>query len=383
MKLYNLYLTKKIVGYFAVIVSTLVLLIWFSKAVSFIRFITDKGIKFSDFLNLFLLILPWLMLIIIPISLFIAVLTAYNQMSNHNELTILKNSGLNKSKLSRSALWVAVFCCLLCYFISFFLMPFANKKLHSIRDDFEHNYANLMITPGIFENLNGLTIYVKTRDSSSNLSGILIYDNRGTDNATIITAKSGTINQDDASVLLYLNNGTAQRFNRQASKSDILNFDSYVVNLSDNSKQNVGFRWKAQERYINELINPNDPASPEDLIKYQVELHQRIVYPLFSLILTLIATASVLSGKFSRHGNLRHNIIAIVAAIMFIISIMTGYNLIEKSPKFIPLLYADLVSFFIVGRLFLESSPSRSIWPSFWARKTKVTIKDVPLQNAH
>lgn len=354
MKLYNLYLTRKIIGYFVVIVTTLVLLIWFNKAMSFVEFITEKGVTLRDFLNLFLLILPWLLLMIIPVALFIAILTAYSQMNNHNEITTLKNAGLDKISLARPAINIALLFCVICYCISFFVMPYANKKLRSIKSNFRVNYASLIISPGIFENLNSLTIYVKDRDESGNLSGIFIYDNRNPEYANTITAESGTMHQDE-NILLYLNRGNAQRFNYQTTKTDILNFDSYVFNLSDNNQQDPSFKWKAQEMYIDELLHPPADSSEKELQTYRVELHQRITYPLFSITLALIATASILSGKFSRYGNLRHNIVAFVFAAFFVVSIMSGYSVIERYKDLVPLVYVDLLIFILISWYFLKS----------------------------
>jgi lipopolysaccharide export system permease protein len=279
-----------------------------------------------------------------------AVLVAYNQMINHNEITILKNAGLDKLKLAKPAIYISSICCIICFLISFFLMPYSNKKLRSIRSDFQNNYANLLISPGIFEQLRSLTIYVKTKDNSNHLSGILIYDSRNPDYSTTITSKTGTINEENNLVLLYLKEGTVQRFSYKSKKSDILHFDSYVVNLSDNSNETtIGLKWKASERYINELLNPTDKVSAKDLAEYYVELHQRITYPLLSLVLTLIACAFVLDGKFNRYGNLSHNLKAVFAAAGFVGLMMVSYNLISRKPQFVILLYLIILLFIIIS----------------------------------
>ncbi len=279
-------------------------------------------------------------------------------MLSHNEIIVLKNSGLNKLDLARPAIMVAGFCFLICLFISLFLMPYGNKKLRTTKRDFEQNYANLLISQGIFENLNSLTIYVKTRNSANELSGILIYDNRSAVSSTTITATSGVLSQDNSAVLLYLTNGTAQRFNHYTKKSDILNFDSYVINLKDNNNVQTSRAWKASERYIGELLKPEKNATDDDLAKYYVELHQRITYPFLSIVLTMIACAFILSGKFQRHGNVIHNVKAVATATVFVAILMFGYDLIEQSAKFTGVIYANLVVFMFLSFLLLKSKRS-------------------------
>jgi lipopolysaccharide export system permease protein len=338
-----------------VVLGVLILLIWFSKAISLIRFITESGVSIIDFLNLFILILPQLLLIIAPISLFIAVLVSYNQMISHNEIVILKNAGLDRLTLAKPAILLATICCLICFLISFFVMPYANKKLRTIRMDFQNNYANLLISPGIFENLNSLTIYAKNRDEKNQLTGVLIYDNRDPEYSTTITSELGKINQSGSAILLYLTNGTAQRFAHQTKKSDILHFDSYVINLKDSNQGEILLKWKANERYIDELLYPQSDSTPRDLREYLIEIHQRITYPLLSIVFTFIACAFILSGKFKRHGNFIHNIKAIGVAIIFVGILMGGYNVVEKSPNLAPLLYLNILFFMVMSFFMLKS----------------------------
>jgi len=354
LKLYNRYLASKVAGYFLVIATILICLVWFSKAVTFIKFITEKGIKLSDFFYLFVLVLPWLMMLIIPISLFIAILISYGRMNVSNEITILKNSGISKFLLSRPIIWVGISCSLFCYLISIYFMPLANKKLRLAKNNFQDNYENIVISSGIFETLNNLTIYVKDRNYENELFGVLIYDSRNAEYALTITSKYGKLDK-SKTILLHLSDGTVQKYNFATRKSEILKFDQYVVNLTDNEEKSMDFRWKAQERYIWELLNPNDGSSEDDLREYRAEIHKRLTYPLFSIVLSLIAAAFILKGQFRRKSGLGNELQAILTGILFIISVMTIYDAIEKNQKLIILLYGDLLIFTIFSISLLKT----------------------------
>jgi len=278
-------------------------------------------------------------------------------MLSHNEIVILKNAGLDNLQLARPAVTLALICCLICYFVSFFLMPFANKKLRTARTDFNQNYINLVISPGIFESLNRLTIYVRSRDENNKLSGILIYDGRNPEYYSTVTAKNGILNQGEQSdglILLYLMEGTIEKSDRKTHKNDIIHFDSYVVNLSDNNRPAGDYTWKASERYIGELLHPDAKASDRELGSYYVELHQRITYPLLSLILVLIATATILNNKFSRSGNLSHSLKASLFAATFVVLFMFSYHLIEYSRKLTPIAYLNLLIFVMLSFYYLK-----------------------------
>lgn len=333
--------------------SLLVILIWFSRTIAFVRYITENGVELQQFSMLFVLILPWLLLFIIPISLFISVLLIYNRLLLNNEITILKNSGLTKLSISKSAIAVAAFFTAFCFLISFYLMPLANKQLRVARTNFENNYSNLSFSKGTFEVLKSLTIYVKDKNEQNQLFGILLHDARNLEYSTTITAKRGNLKSENGSLLLYMEDGTVQRFNYAKNKEEILSFDDYVFNLSDNNKvADRQKRWKAKERFLDELLNPNDDSSEGDILQYKIELQQRITYPLMSLVLVMIALAVILRGDLNRHGNGINIAIAVLVGISFLGVTIMMYRLLEASFSLLPLLYLHFAVFF-AGSLYM------------------------------
>lgn len=348
MKLYNRYIFSKTLLAFFGFAAIFILLIWFSRAITFVKYITDNGIELSQFFYLFVLILPWLLLFIIPISLFAAILLVYSRLIASNEITILKNAGLTKFDISKPVALIAILSSITCFYIAFYLMPYSNKELRISRTNFSNNYGNLSINPQSFENFKKLTIYAQNRDSENNLSGILLNDNYDESSLTI-TAQNGNIVVENNSALLYMKNGTVQKFNKLENKSDILHFDNYVFNLTENNKKETEKRWKAKERFLNELINPDDDSEYEDLIQYSAELHQRLTYPLLPIIFSIIALSCILRDNFNRRGNNSNVILAISLAVTFLILNISSYKIIEAKPFLSPILYFNIALFSLTG----------------------------------
>jgi lipopolysaccharide export system permease protein len=345
MKIYSHYILKKTLIAFAGLISVFVTLIWFSRAIVFVKYVTENGIKLSQFLYLFVLVLPWLLLFIIPISLLVAILLVYSQLSSDNEITILKNSGLTKLQICKPIAPLAIFSTLICFAISFFFMPYANKQLRLSKLDFRNNYSSLSFNPQTFETLNNLTIYAKNRDENNRLSGILLHDERSDQYSITITAKSGKIVSEANSALLYMENGSIQKLNYNNDKTEILNFDSYVFNLTETQKGDDSMRWKPKERYLHELLNPNDDSEESDLQKYRVEIHERFTYPLLPLVFALLGLSCILKGEFRRQGNAPNIILATILASAFLGLVILIYGLVQSSPKFTPLLYLNFILF--------------------------------------
>lgn len=353
MKKYSLYIFSRTVAVFLGLIAILISLIWFAKAISFVKFVTENGIGIDQFLSLFVLILPWLLLFIIPISLFCAILISYNKLIQSNEITVLKVAGLTKFAIAKPITLLAVICSLLSLLISCYLMPYANKKLRMERINFRNNYTNLMFNPGAFENLKNLTIYVKTSDKGK-LSGILLHDKRSESYSLTITAKSGDVVIKESSALLYMENGSVQKFNYKDNSSEILYFDNYTFNLSENQGEESAITWKARERYLNELINVKGQFSVEELQKFTAEFHRRLTYPLFSVILSIIAISSILHGQFNRRGNFSNIVRAIILATSFMIITIILYNLMEIKWYYIPILYLNFILFASFGIAMLK-----------------------------
>ena len=137
-------------------------------------FVTENGIEILDFFYLFVLILPWILIYLLPISFFIATLLSLNKLLQSNEITILKNCGLSNLKIAQPIIFFGLILTLFTYLLSFYLMPLSNKQLRISRHDIQENYTNISFTPQTFENLHQITIYTKNRDEKNNLYGILI-----------------------------------------------------------------------------------------------------------------------------------------------------------------------------------------------------------------
>lgn len=349
MKLYEKYLSQKIALTFLAIVSLLILLIWFSRAIGFIKYVTENGVALSQFFYLLILILPWLLIFITPIALFAAILLTFNRMISTNEITILKNSGLTKLKICKPIISLSFLVMIFCAILSFFLMPYANKELRTSRFNIKNNYTNLSFAPQTFETLKDLTIYARSRDEKNKLSGILLYDKRNSQYSLTITAKSGHITTEEKSAMLYMEQGTVQKFNYQTQKTEILNFDTYVFNLTENQNSNSSFNWKVSELYLHELLNPKENLDEKEINQYRSEINQRFTYPLLPIAFTFIGLSLVLYGQFNRHGNTRNTIMAICAAIAFFAITMISYRLIEVSPKLVFLPYLNFFFFLVLS----------------------------------
>lgn len=235
-------------------------------------------------------------------------------------------------------------------------MPLANKELRISRINIANNYTSLAFNPKTFETINNVTIYANDRDEKNDLHGIMLHDQRNADYSLTITAQQGHIIVEKNSALLYMENGTVQKLNYTNQKSEILSFDDYVFNLTETKEGQKTFSWKAKERYIHELLNPEEEIDNKKQLKFWVEINERMIYPLLPIIFSLISLSSILKGSFNRRGNHSNIILATILNVIFFAVLMTSLNLIEKSKLLTPLPYIVIAIFAISSALLLTSN---------------------------
>jgi lipopolysaccharide export system permease protein len=329
MQLYKKYIIKELISRFILIFTILSFLIWLGKSVSYINYITENGIKIKDFIYLIISIFPKISLAIIPISIFIATILTYGRLAKNSELIIMNNSGISEKSLISPILYFGIFLALICFFITLYLMPLANKNQKIMRVNFWKNNEIITISPKIFTNFNKLTIYVDEKNKNSEFRGILVNDSRDSSKKITITASSGALERKDQNLLLILEDGSFQVTDK---KDDIyiINFDNHTLKLNESKDSQRGIEWKSREMYIWELLNhKTSDISKKTRVNY--EIHQRITQPLMPLILALIAAISIIRKNFSRHENIMAEIKAIMYGGVFIFSTIFTYGLLKSS----------------------------------------------------
>ena len=154
--------------------------------------------------------------------------------------------------------------------------------------------------------------------------------------------------------------GTIQKYNIENNKTEILYFDKYVFNITESNKSDTGYRWKAKERYLHELLNPGEEATQRDLKRYASEVHERFTYPLFSLVFSLIALSTILHGQFKREGSSKNMIIAVLMCSIFMALSIISFSVIEATPKLVFIPYLNCLIFLLISIKMLYTKPSQA-----------------------
>lgn len=161
----------------------------------FIDQLVGKGLSMWTILELITLNLAWMLVLAVPMSVLVAVLMAFGDLSSRNEITAMKASGVSIYKMMAPILLAATVLCLLLISFNNDVLPEANHKAKTLTMDIRRKRPTFNLVAGMFsQEIQGYSMLVhKTFENSNDLEGITLYDYTNPNTNVVITAKRGTI----------------------------------------------------------------------------------------------------------------------------------------------------------------------------------------------
>jgi len=335
------YILRQLVWVTVFITGALTLAVWLSQSLRFMDYIVNRGLPVQDFLKLMAFLLPQFFGVVLPIAAFVAVLFVYNKLLNESELVVMRSSGLSQLQLARPALIMAGAVTLVVYVISLYLLPLSYREFKDLQYEIRNSYSAVLLQEGVFNSLgDGLTVYVRERTEQGDLEGILVHDTRNQEEPVTMIAKRGAIVNTDAGPRVLLVDGNRQQVDPKTGTLSMLYFDRYTVDV-EQLQASVYSRWRQpKERFLSDLF---DPGSSDADQRYRAELiaegHYRITFPLYTVAFTSIGLASILTGEFSRRGQLKR-IVGAVVAVAALQSAQLGINdVTTRNLALVPAMY--------------------------------------------
>ena len=173
--------------------------------------LVGKGLDTWVIVQLIAYNLAWMVVLVIPMAVLIATLMAFGSMSQNNEITIMKSTGISLYKMITGPLIASIAIAYLLLLFNNDVLPDANHHAKLLMYDISQKKPTLSLQPGVFsQEVNNYAILVKGVDrNSNNLTGITIYDYTVPSKINIVTAKHGKIyfSPDFTKLLMDLNNG--------------------------------------------------------------------------------------------------------------------------------------------------------------------------------
>jgi len=337
-------------------------LIWLTQSLRFVGMVVDRGLSLRVFLQLTGLLIPSFIAVILPITTFVVIQFIYQRLASDRELTVMRAAGLSPFAIARPALACTCIAVVLSYLLNLWIVPASYHAFRQYEFEIRNRMAAFLLQDGVFTKVSDqMTVYVRSRDSSGILHGILVEDDRQKTSPATILAERGALISAGGTPSVLLFNGSREEIDRRTGRLNVLTFSRYTIDLSSPNKDEQRFR-DSTEMSMGELLHP-DPrtVAARDRGKLLVEANRRLTAPLTAFSFAMIALVAVLQGAFSRHGNSLRPLVAILVVVGLLAAGLVIQNVASRSPALIPVIWIEalLPGFIAGGLLFLPELGSR------------------------
>lgn len=293
MKILRRYILAEHIGPFFLGVGIFSFILLLDKVFLLSDLFIAKRVDAGSIALLFFYYLPATLGVTVPMGTLLGVLMAWGRLSEDNEITAIRASGLSLTPLIVTSLCFGLFLSLATMIFNDTVLPGSNYAYRKLYRSIAQSDPFIGLEEGIFLRVGTREIYVdKVNQKNRTLSGIYIYEKGHTDQ-TIIARSGRWETAKDKSIILKLKNGAIHQSDSQdPAKYHILKFDSQTINLADLSKEldpaNIpkGIRDMTAKEIRQRIKEYKEEQFNTDFLK--VELHQKKSIPFACLAFSLI-----------------------------------------------------------------------------------------------
>jgi lipopolysaccharide export system permease protein len=302
-----------------------------NKLLRLVELIVNKGVGILTVLQLFLYMLPYSLVVTIPMSVLLATLATFTRMGTDGEMLVLRGAGLSLLRLSRPAMLFGLLGSLLTLTITIWILPRSNHAFKSLVFQMTQQQASVGIQEGVFNSeFEGLVLYVDRVDpKTSRLEGVFIVDNRNPTERKIIVARNGRFISDPQILRMSLNlsDGSVHLSASELSgRYRLLTFSDYQLTLdmgrglADPLERPLG----EQELTLSELRERAAAlrAQGRNYHPPLVEFHKKLAIPVSCILFTLVGVP--LGSRFRKGGRGISLIISVGFALGYYMLIVAG-----------------------------------------------------------
>ncbi len=345
-------------GFFSLV---LVSVYWINRAIRLFDQLIGDGQTALVFLEFTVLALPYVILIVLPISAFVATVYVTNRLSSDSEMVVLQTAGASTMRIGRAVVYFGIIVAVLVGVLAHILVPAARTELAGRSAEISRDITARFLKEGQFVHpATGITVYIRTITERGEMKELFLEDKREPTAEVTYTAETALLVRADTGPRLVMFDGLAQTYRPDTGRLSTIEFADFAYDIGALIKENDGSARDLRELQTPVLLNP----SPEDIASARGELpdflyeaHDRFARSLLSIVVPLMGFAALMTGGFSRFGVWRQVVIAVVLIILVQLVANWSEEIGRSDASLWPMAYlAPLVGLVLTGGLVLLSS---------------------------
>jgi lipopolysaccharide export system permease protein len=343
MPLIERYILRRTTHAFLLTLCALVGTLWVTQALRELDVVTAKGQAIWVYLLMTVLALPVLVQIVAPIAFLVGTIVTLNSLNNDSELPVIAGAGASRTAVSRPILVLAT---LVMFGVAASHHVVAPASLSGLRALVARVHADVIATlvqDGGFRSVeDGLTMHIRDKAPDGSFRDIFVSDDRDPDESLQYSASRGMLLERAGGSFLVLQDGDLIRENRLKNENNVVDFQTYALDLSQLGAPNAAALYRARERSTFYLLEPEptDQFSQQHPQSVSAEIHDRTSAPLYTLAFALIAIAYLGRPRTNRQDRS----FAVVAVVLICLALRTaGFAAVAQAdayPAAIVFMYA-------------------------------------------
>lgn len=180
--------------------------------------LAGKGLEWRVIAEVFLLAIPFILALTLPMSVLVATLYGFSQLAAENEVTAMRGSGVSVGQLLRPVLLVSLLVGVATFAFVDQVLPRSNARLRTLFFDIARKKPTFKLDEQIINPIPGSQYYLRAASiitARGRLRNVSIYDMGGQWSRRVIYADSGRMavsGPHGADLLLTLYDGTVHEF---------------------------------------------------------------------------------------------------------------------------------------------------------------------------
>jgi lipopolysaccharide export system permease protein len=212
MKILERYVLKEHISPFFMGFGVVTFILTLDMLYDYMDLLIGKGVAPAKVLQLFLLGLGWMIALSVPCGVLVAALMAFGRLSQDNEISAMRASGVNLLRMLLPPTGAAAVVAVLLALFNNYVLPESNHAFATLLYEITQQKPTVQLKAGMFiDDFEGYTIYIgRLDDRSGKMEHVMIYDRtRAGAPPTTIVARTGwaSFSKDRTTLTLELHDG--------------------------------------------------------------------------------------------------------------------------------------------------------------------------------
>lgn len=280
------------------------------------------------------------MRLLLPLSLYLAILAKLAHMYRNQEIVMFHSLGLSSKQLVKMYYPQMAFFFILLLLLSGFIVPWVSRTSEQLTLEASKDVSLMGLKEGVFQELSGSNsiIYVRRINTQDNRLENIFINVKHVDREDTLTAEYAYQYQDEKTKQRYISlyNGFRNEGIPGSKKYSLMRFDKNDIKLPKLKGDSVDVDEKGKP--LSQLMASENPVD-------KAEFHERISSPLVILVLTLLAVS--ISKTTPRDGKYGSLILGLLIYIVYLNLLAIAFSLVRqgKVPPWMGAWWVHLIFF--------------------------------------